>query len=57
MRFETESGILTVDESGMTLETDGDKRFIRRFSAMPEVNEDNAEEIAEAFLVTWKRSE
>ncbi|MCQ2499791.1 MAG: hypothetical protein MJ117_00420 [Lachnospiraceae bacterium] len=57
MRFETESGILTVDDSGMTLETDGSKRFIRRFPEMPDVNEDNAEEMAKAFLTTWKRCE
>lgn len=57
MRFETKYGILTVDQSGMTLETDGDKRSIKRYPAMPEVNKDNAEEIAKAFMVTWKRTE
>ncbi|MCQ2509377.1 MAG: hypothetical protein MJ116_02795 [Lachnospiraceae bacterium] len=57
MRYETEYGILTVDQSGMTLEIDGDKRSIKRFPAMPEVNENNAEKIAKAFLTTWKRAE
>lgn len=57
MRYETKSGILTADQDGMSLEIDGLKRFIKRFPAMPDVNESNAEEIAEAFLNTWKRTE